>query len=295
VALAHPELTGREATNLVERRRMEAVRLAGEGTATAERIMAAPRSMLLSQPAVDIARQAAVLEPLPPKGSCRVEVTAGSALGRWRLYIGARDQRGLLATVTGALTSCDLTVLRAMAVTWGDGGALDVFEVSAADRPDKRAVQEQVERRFDVPLGSDPVPDAEVRFDDATPWYTSCEIRAPDRPGLLHSFAVAFAGADIDVHLAHVDTVDGRAVDRFDVTDRNGRRLDERRRNAVVDAIKGGVRPSRKARTKLAHSRNKSMTNVKSSLSTVGSSASDESRRHGCDDAEGGGRGSLPH
>ena len=63
--LAHDELTGLGARNLAERRRAEAVRIAGPGTAIAERIAAAPRPYLLSHTSDAIARQGALLEPLP--------------------------------------------------------------------------------------------------------------------------------------------------------------------------------------------------------------------------------------
>ena len=215
--------------------------------------------------------------------------------GRWKVDVGSRDQPGLLATVTGALAACGLVVVRAGAATWGDGGAVDTFVVSAGSKPDASVLQQGIERRFGLPLGSEPVPDADVRFDDASPWYTICEVHAADRPGLLHAFAVAFSAAGADVHSARVETTAGTALDRFELTDRNGRRLDDRRRTAITSAIQGGARPSRRARTKLAHSRNTSMTEAKSSLSTVSANPSDESRRQGCDDGEGGGRESPPH
>jgi Kef-type K+ transport system membrane component KefB len=294
-ALAQHELTGREARNVVERRRIEATRVAGDDSPAAARIEAAPRAFLLWQPAADLARQATMLEPLPPKGAARVAVTAGPEPGRWKVDVGSRDQPALLATVTGALAACDLTVMRAAAATWGDGGAVDAFVVAAASEPDAAVLQDEIERRFGLPLSAPPVPDADVMFDEASPWYTICEVRAADRPGLLHAFAVALSTAGTDVHSARVETTEGMAVDRFELTDRNGRRLDDRHRAAVSAAIRAGVRPSRRGRTKLAQSRNTTMTDGKPSLSTVSANPSDEPRRQGCDDGEGGGRESPPH
>src|SRR5207248_2356040 len=146
----------------VERRRLEAMRLAGEGTPAAARIEAAPRAFLLWQPAEDLARQAALLEPLPPKGTARVAVTPAQEPGRWKVEAGSRDQVGLLATVTGALAACDLVVVRAGIATWGDGGAVDAFVVTAASEPQVPVLQGEIERRFGEPLGSPPVPDADV-------------------------------------------------------------------------------------------------------------------------------------
>ena len=134
-ALAQPELTSREARNVVERRRTDAMRLAGGDTPAAARIEAAPRGFLLWQPPEDLARQATMLEPLPPKGAARVRVTDLPEPGRWKVDVGSRDQSGLLATVTGALAACGLVVVRAGAATWGDGGAVDTFVVSAGSKP----------------------------------------------------------------------------------------------------------------------------------------------------------------
>jgi UTP:GlnB (protein PII) uridylyltransferase len=55
-------------------------------------------------------------------------------------------------------------------------------------------------------------PGAEVDFDDdGSPWYTLCEVRCVDRPGLLHANTVGFASAGIDVHSAQVRTLEGVA------------------------------------------------------------------------------------
>ena len=64
-------------------------------------------------------------------------------------------------------------------------------------------------------------------------------------PGLLHTITVGFASAGVDVHSARVETVEGQAVDRFELTDRNGRKLDESARRAVVEATAGGARTGR--------------------------------------------------
>src|SRR5207245_10958820 len=71
-ALEQPDLTGLDARNLVERRRAEAMRAAGDDPAVAERIARAPRTYLLAQDAADTARQAALLEPLPSQSRARV-------------------------------------------------------------------------------------------------------------------------------------------------------------------------------------------------------------------------------
>jgi UTP:GlnB (protein PII) uridylyltransferase len=50
------------------------------------------------------------------------------------------------------------------------------------------------------------------------------------------------------VHSARVRTVEGEAADRFEVTDRNGRKLGEPAKRAVIEAVTGGVRTGRRGR-----------------------------------------------
>jgi Kef-type K+ transport system membrane component KefB len=251
--LERPDLTGLDARNLVERRRAEAVRIAGADGAVAERIAGAPRTYLLAQDAADVARQAALLEPLPARGGARVAVAPVDD-GRWRVEVASRDRPGLLATVSGVLTDCGLSVQDALVATWGDGGALDSFRVLPVSRtpPNADALTAAIVDAFDRPLGAPPTPDAEVAFDDdASPWYTLCEVRSPDVAGLLHSITVGFASAGIDVHSAQVVTVDGQAADRFELTDGNGRKLGDSAKRAVLDAVAGGVHTGRRGRLRL--------------------------------------------
>jgi Kef-type K+ transport system membrane component KefB/predicted amino acid-binding ACT domain protein len=249
-ALEQPDLTGLDARNLVERRRAEAVRLAGGDRAVAERIAHAPRTYLLAQDAADVARQAALLEPLPPPGRARVAVEELER-NEWRVEVASRDRPGLLATVSGVLSDAGLSVQDAVVATWADGGALDSFRVLPTKRtpPDADALTAAIVEAFDRPLEAPPIPGAEVVFDDdASPWYTLCEVRCVDRPGLLHGITAAFASAGVDVHSARVRTVEGQAADRFEVTDRNGRKLGQPAKNAVIEAVTGGVRTGRRGR-----------------------------------------------
>jgi Fe-S oxidoreductase len=94
-------------------------------------------------------------------------------------------------------------------------------------------------------------PDAEVVFDDAaSPWYTLCEVRSPDRRGLLHMITVGLAAAGASVHSARLVTLDGQAVDRFELTDADGRKLTRDAKVAVRAALVDGVMPTRGRRAK---------------------------------------------
>ncbi len=241
-ALAQPGVADRDTRNLVERRRAEAIRLAGRDQQVIERIDAAPRGYLLCESAPDVARHAKLLRPLPPRGRVRVYTAPLSTPHEWRVDVAGRDREGLLASVTQALARVDADVLDATVATWPDGAAVESFRVRGRSVPDPSVIEAAVAAAFDQPLTSPAVRDAEVVWDDeGSPWYTLCTITAADRPGLLHSFAVALAGAGAQVHAAEVTTAEGDAVDRFSLTDRTSRKLDPQLREAVETALRKGA------------------------------------------------------
>lgn len=239
-ALASSELTGRPVRNLVERRRAETLRLVGEGAAS-ERVRSAPLGYLMTQESASIARHVPLLDPLPPLRRVRVSVHTGAS-GTWRLAVVSRDRTGLLAVVTSALAEQGLEVTSAAAATWSDGAALETFVVTGTQAPDAGITETAITASMGRPLSADPVADAEITFDhDSSPWYSLCEVRAPDRPRLLRSLAVALAAAGADIHLATVTTVDGMAVDRFELTDRSGAKLARHDEEAIRAALEAGT------------------------------------------------------
>ena len=243
--LGDPELTGLDARNLVERRRAESVRLVGDASWAVGRVEHAPRGYVLTQDAPSIARHAALLEPLPPRGDARV-ATLLEAPHEWRIEVACRDTVGLLAAVSGVLAAQNLEVVDAVVATWPDGGALELFRVRTSDPPERGALEHAVAAALGQPLASPPDPDAEVRFEDeSSPWYTRCEVRSRDRHGLLHAITVGIAAAGAEVHAARVMTESGRAVDRFELTDGHGNKLGAPTKEAIRQALLEGVTPRR--------------------------------------------------
>ncbi len=267
VVVSDPSLAGADNRNLVERRRADALQLAGNDERVIDRISHAPRGYLLSQDAADVARQALLMEPVPPRGRARVGVvpipTADDAPNQWRVEVAIRDRPALLATVSGVLADAGLDIVDAVVATWDDGGAMESFKVQRAvlepaqldaehvariHPPEESALEAAIFDALARPLTSPANPDAEVTFDDdASPWYTLCEVRSPDRRGLLHTIAVGLASAGADVHSARLVTAAGRAVDRFEVTDRTARKLDLRAKADIIRAITEGATPARKS------------------------------------------------
>ncbi len=244
---ARPELTGPRAESLVDRRKSDAIALIPRSSGAVDWVRTAPRAYLLATPPVDIARHVMLLEPLPRRGTARVTVTpTGSREGR--IEVAARDRPGLIAVVSGVITDLGLDVVSATMATWPNEEALESFDVrlspGAVGLPDPATVTAAIEKAFQQPLASAPQPDLELTFDDdGSPWHTLCEVRGRDRPGLLRSVAVGFAATSVSVHSARIETRADVAIDRFEVSDVDGRKLDEEHKRAAIAAIQAGVHP----------------------------------------------------
>jgi UTP:GlnB (protein PII) uridylyltransferase len=100
------------------------------------------------------------------------------------------------------------------------------------------------------------MPDLNVEFDnDSSPWYTLCVVRGEDRPRLLHTVAVGFANAGVTVHSARIETIGGVAIDRFELTDISGRKLNDDLQHVARDAIWSGSAPAETRRSWFARLR----------------------------------------
>jgi Na+:H+ antiporter len=246
-ALSHPELQS-GSTTLVDTRRWAAMRNLGPHAERArQRLENASPAFLISHEPAELARQAALVGTLPRRGVVRVVVAElpdphppDETRGTYRIDVSCRDRPGLLARLTDALAGAGLDVVSASLTTWQDGGVLDSFVVRGEQRPDPGVLTERMERRLRGRIALASLVDVAISFDDsAFPWHTQCLVRGPDRRGLLAAIAAAFDAAKVDVHAASVSTAaDGSGVEnRFQVTDRHGRKLGARARAAVLAAF----------------------------------------------------------
>jgi len=227
---------------LIERRITAAVRLVGDERARAERIAKAPHGYLVALDSGDVARHAGLLSPVPGPSEIRVAVTPGPTPSQWHVDVAARDRPGLLAASTGVLALSGIDVIQAVVATWDDGAALQAFVVGSALTPDPAGLQMAFAASLDRPLWAPAMADATLTFDaGASTVYTACQVQAADRPGLLHTLAVAIAAAGADIHAARVTTADGVACDHFDLSDRSGAKLDGRLEAAIRDHVHTGV------------------------------------------------------
>ena len=71
---------------------------------------------------------------------------------------------------------------------------------------------------------------------------TVLEVRAHDRPALLHRIARTLAVAGVDVRIARVSTLGAEAVDVFYVTDRDGLPLLAPHANEIARVVRDALR-----------------------------------------------------
>ena len=239
-ALSHPEL---------QRRGGDARRHSPQATPSArsDRRPTSPVSgwrtasptFLVSHDPAELARQASLVGVRPRRGVVRVVVDELAEPGMYRIDVSCRDRPGLLARLTDAIAGADLDVVAASLTTWPDGAVLDSFVVRGGTRPDPGRLTERMERRLQGKIDLASLADVDVTFDDSVfPWHTQCVVRGADRRGLLAAIAAAFDAAKVDVHAASVGSdVDDLVENRFQITDRHGRKLGERGRAGVLAAF----------------------------------------------------------
>ncbi|WP_460461179.1 ACT domain-containing protein, partial [Angustibacter peucedani] len=170
----------------------------------------------------------------------------------------APDRLGLFGDVAGLLASHGLSVRSALVRTVdGDGGAVavDSWWVTApyGDLPPvttltlalrrladgDATVLDRLRRRDAAyrPGRGVPAQPRAVLVPGASEQATVVEVRAADRPGLLHALGRALAAADVDVRSAHVATHAGQAVDTLYLAERGGGPLAPSRVAATVAAL----------------------------------------------------------
>ena len=184
---------------------------------------------------------------------------APAAYGQ-EVTVTAPDRVGLLATVAGVLSLHRLTVRAAQTLSVGES-ALQVWTVlpEFGGAPDAAAVRADVRRALDGTLD---VVDRLRRRDEAYPDRTGrsapparvdlvpgasdtstvVEVRAHDRPGLLHRVGSALAAEGVDVRAARVSTLGSEVVDVFYLVDADGLPLAAPAARELVEAVRAALR-----------------------------------------------------
>jgi [protein-PII] uridylyltransferase len=163
--------------------------------------------------------------------------------GAYRIDVFDRDRLGLFADTAGLLAAYGL-IVRTARVRTQEGIAANQWQVDSpsGDAPDAVAIARglvqlgagdreplrALERRKASPelVGAGPRPQTRALVvPHASQDSTVIEIRAQDRPGLLHQVGMTFARAGLTVHSAHIATYAGQTLDTFYVSEFGGRAM----------------------------------------------------------------------
>jgi [protein-PII] uridylyltransferase len=186
------------------------------------------------------------------------------------LTVVAPDRVGLLALVAGVFTLHRLTIRSAAtttvppepaAGTGGPAAAVQVWTVAPeyGGLPDRTVLRDDLRRALAgnlnvakrlaqrdaayPPRPGVPVPPPRVDVvPGASQVATVIEVRAHDRPALLHRIGGALADSGVDVRGALVNTLGAEAVDAFYVVDADGGPLTGERASEVAAAVRGALR-----------------------------------------------------
>jgi hypothetical protein len=226
-ALEHPELTSGDAANLAGARRLAAQRLLAEPSAV-DRLRFASTTYLLAHDPEELARQARLVEPLPADGIVRVAVSPEPEPDHWKIDVACRDADGLLARLAEVLTLEHLDIVSADVASWPDSAVLSSFVVRVGTRPSAALLGKAFQLRLRTAIHASARPLLELSFDNrALPWLTVCTVTGPDEPGVLQAVSSAFASCGAVIHSARIASEGGVVNDRFAVSDKFNRKLDE--------------------------------------------------------------------
>ena len=171
------------------------------------------------------------------------------------------DRAGLFSKICGALTASGLNILGAEIFSRTDGIVLDEFFATDAKTGTlaKKEERERFEELITRTLNSDEVDLHEIimkqklprspyrkqalekmptviRFDNTTSeTKTIIDIETEDRIRLLYFISQTLNALDLDISLAKICTEKGAAIDSFYVTERDGRKLESKERQAEVE------------------------------------------------------------
>ena len=179
--------------------------------------------------------------------------------GAHRIEVHDRDRLGLFADTAGLLAAQG-HIVRSAAVHTVDGIAANEWyvETPGGDSPDEGAIMRGLMRlsegdreplavldrrrgssAFDSSRATSGSP-GQTRamvISHASDTATVIEVRATDRPGLLHEIGMTLARASLTVRSAHIATYAGQALDTFYVTEFGGRALPPARVAQAVSMI----------------------------------------------------------
>jgi len=203
-----------------------------------------------STPVPVIARHMRMARELDDENVVRWELEPFEEANYSFLHSVVRDAPGLFCNLCGALASRGFNILSAQIYTARNGMCIDIFQIQDIDNQppkDEESLVRLREKLNDVlrgkravdwasqmPRKAQPVstarldlrpPSVTISNEESGDGYTSIEVKAPDRPGLLFDITSVLDRHRIHIHVALVATESYQVVDVFYVTDWDNNRL----------------------------------------------------------------------
>jgi len=158
-----------------------------------------------------------------------------------------KDRYGLFARIAGSMFLNRLNILEAQIHTWGNGIALDTFQVEDKTEEMERRLQQfksdlnnllsgkvalktlLTQRKQGNGLQPKVIPKVagEVTINNRdSDFYTIVELSGEDRLGILYEITQALTDSGSDIHFARISTLGNRIVDVFYVQDTWGEKIE---------------------------------------------------------------------
>lgn len=171
------------------------------------------------------------------------------------VFIFTPDQKGLFATLSGAMAASGASIADARIFTLSDGMALDVFQVQNLNGNVYENVK-YLEKTIKAALAGNIDIDTEILQrqkdvlkktrlfkvasrviidNDASSSHTMIEVNGKDRPGFLHDVTAALTYCGLQIMAAKVTTFGSRAVDVFYVKDSFGLKVLHAEKLATIE------------------------------------------------------------
>jgi [protein-PII] uridylyltransferase len=176
----------------------------------------------------------------------------------WEITFAARDEKALLARISGVLAHLGLSILTARIYTLGGGKAVDRFWVAIPE--EERFTAESLRRKLleemaaGFRLGREELRELRGRHrmralavetftepkvlisNDLSDTFTVIDVTCSDRIGVVFQGALVLSELGLDVHGAVLTTEADRALDSYYVTREDGEKITDEARCAEIAA-----------------------------------------------------------
>jgi [protein-PII] uridylyltransferase len=167
---------------------------------------------------------------------------------RARVSVCTKDRYGLFSKIAGSMFLNRLNILEAQIHTWGNGVALDTFQVEDLTGDIERRLN-RFREDLDEMLGkrtplktllsrrqeSSPIPKvvprvpAEVKVNNQdSDFYTIVEVTGQDRLGILYEITQALTDHGCNINFARISTLGNRIVDVFYIQNTWGEKIEKK-------------------------------------------------------------------